>query len=144
MAEVFGIVSGAIGVAGIAVQIIQSVQKLKLFLSKLRFVHAHLEELLDELDLLATLISQSDYPGPSELVGAIERDASTPLACCEKAAKSILAVVDNVQGGFKRGQKHGTKASVKFILNEKQIEENLRKLERAKSMLVLAQQCLLQ
>lgn len=51
MAEILGSVSGAVGVAGFALQIVGTVQKLKAFASKLKFAHKNLDDLLEELNL---------------------------------------------------------------------------------------------
>ena len=144
MAEALGVAAGAIGIAGFTIQIVETVQKLKSFVSKVKFAHAQLEDLLDELDLLATLISQADGIEASNSLSSSEPTSKTPLYCYEKATKSILCVLHDVQKMVEGGQKHNTWASVKFVLKEKQIEDNLKRLERAKSMLLLAQQSLMQ
>ena len=141
MAEVLGIVAGFAGIAGLAIQITETVQKLKSFVTKTGAAHRQLEDLLDELDLLATLISQSDQ---SEFFTDVDNRSRAPLYCCEKAARNISSVLNNVQTIFEGHEMRGVRASLRLVLKEKQIEESLRKLERAKSMLLLAKQYIFQ
>ena len=142
MAEVLGGVSGIISVAGFALQILESVQKLKRFLSKVKHAHSQLEDLLDELNLYACLVSECEAASTATFASRLP--SRTPLRCCERAAKLIATVLNDVQSGAQGSRKRGAWAGIKFVIKEQKIEENLRKLERAKSMLVLANQCLLQ
>lgn len=88
MAELLGAISGIVGIAGLAVQIVDNTKKLREFCSKLKHANAHMEDLLDELDLLATLIAQfSHVEGPDLL--SVPSDIQTPTKCCQKAARII-------------------------------------------------------
>lgn len=100
MAEILGVVTGVVGVAGFAIQIVDTVQKLKYFASKLKHANAQLDDLLDELDLLATVIAQSDYTEEPSSTSGPGATSQTPLHCCEKAAQNIAAVANNIQKGL--------------------------------------------
>ena len=143
MAELLGVAASVVGIGAFAVQIIENVQKLRRGIVTLTHSQAHLESLLDELDLLATLISQLDYTRPADL-DIVDNRWRVPFCCCSKAADNVLAVLRDVQTGFDRTRMKKASVKIKFVLKEKEIKAHMNKLERAKSMLIIAQQTLLQ
>ena len=140
MAEVLGIVSGAVGLAGFAVQILDSVQKIRNLSLKLKHSHSRLAGLLDELELLSTLLPHCESNTAGVALQFPDCGRHTPFTCCNQATNNVLHVLKNIKGGFQRSKAHSRKASLKFVLQEEHVEHNLRKLERDKSLLLLAQQ----
>ena len=161
MAEVLGVAAGAVGLAGFAFQIIDSASKIRDFCSNVKNAPKDLVVLLEEISLFSFLVAdlaqgeqqlQQDVQAqsltltltgqqqPTESQVAIIR--ATEL--CRQAAAELESLLTELGENF---QKKGTRlvlASIKFALRRKQVTQGLQRLDRAKSLLSLAQQCLLQ
>ena len=85
---------------------------------------------------------------PSSLLRgqSLPRSAAVERATglCQQAATQITTVLKSLQDGLQKKRVRQTVAAVKFAFQEKQIMRGLQKLERAKPLLSLAQQHLLQ
>ncbi|MCJ1380958.1 hypothetical protein MMC17_004067 [Xylographa soralifera] len=144
MAEVLGVVASGITIAGLAIQIASSVQQILDFWASMKGAPADIHNLLEELDLLAEILSSVD--GNTDSTDHDEtslRQSATLKAAryCQNAASCIDAVVTDLSDGFAmpRGRRHWT--AVKAVLKDKKMIKCLQRLERAKTMLSLAQQC---
>ena len=142
MAEVLGIVSGACGIAAFSLQIIDGTRKLRHFCSKLKHARLQFEELLDELDVVAHLIGQLEDLESTPVPSSSDPMALEPYNYCQKASKNVLSVLKSIEETLPRDQGKTRGVVVKLLLREKQIEEAFRKLERAKSNLMIAEQYL--
>ena len=144
MAEVLGVVAGGISIVSFAIQIASSVQQILDFWASMKGAPQNVQNLLEELDLLAEILSMVNGN-----IGIIDNDETSPrhiatlkaARYCQSAAKCIDAVVKDLSDGFAmpRGRRHWT--AVKAVLKDKKMSECFRRLERAKTMLSLAQQC---
>ena len=150
MAEVLGVSAGVVGLAGFTLQILDSTAKLRHFCSSSKEAPENLSLLLEEVALFSDLVSElADEEqrlsivsqGPHSAQPAAVKRAT---AFCQRAASHTILVLASFQNVL---QKKGTRqalAKIRFALNEKQVTQSLEQLERAKSLLSLAQQCLLQ
>ena len=136
MAEILGIVSGTVGVAGFAIEILDSIRKLRVFCSKVKHAHARLEDLLNEVQFLASFITdlgQLDIPFEPRGVAQLASEN------CRRASEIVAQVLFKVHASLSRNKRSGRWSSLKLVMQENDVQDNLNRLERAKSMLLIAQ-----
>ncbi|MCJ1438870.1 hypothetical protein MMC27_008260 [Xylographa pallens] len=141
MAEVLGVVASGISIAGLAIQIASSVQQILDFWASMKGAPTDIQTLLEELDLLAEILSTVDGNTDNDETSPRQNTTLKAAQYCQNAASCIDAVVKDLSDGFAmpRGRRHWT--AVKAVLKDKKMVKCLQRLERAKTMLSLAQQC---
>ncbi|KAK5120303.1 hypothetical protein LTR85_006509 [Meristemomyces frigidus] len=133
MAEAFGVAAGAIGVAGFALQLGESIAKIKSFCDRVRDAPIELQEYVEELEITRKMIKKIDAEAPC---GSMDRALlQESLALCREAIKRITAVADQLEKGMLRKR---YRTSIKMILKEEVIARMLQKLARAKEDLHMA------
>ena len=162
MAEVLGIAAGAAGLAGFAVQCLDSAQKTKDFLSGVKNAPKNLSLLLDEIQVTSALIAdtakseqqrqQQDLQLYSLATGSSGHPQTTSIQVvvlratgfCQQASVQLEGLLKGLNDGLQRKGLRQRFAPLNYMLHKTQVEQGLQRLERAKSLLSLAQQCLLQ
>ncbi|MCJ1399660.1 hypothetical protein MMC11_002862 [Xylographa trunciseda] len=141
MAEVLGVVASGISIAGLAIQIASSIQQILDFWSSIKGAPTDLQNLLEELGLLAEILSTVDDDTDNDETSPRQNAAVKAARYCQNAASCIEAVVRDLSEGLAvpRGRRHWT--AIKTVLKDKKMSKCLQRLERAKTMLSLAQQC---
>ena len=141
MAEVLGVVASGISIAGLAIQIASSVQQILDFWASMKSAPSDIQILLEELNLLAEILSTVDCDTDNDKTSPRQNSTLKAAQYCRNAASCIDAVVKDLSDGFAmpRGRRHWT--AVKAVLKDNKMAKCLQRLERAKTMLSLAQQC---
>jgi len=134
MAEVLGVVASGLSVGSFAIQVVDSVQKLRNFWNSIKDAPDNIKALLEELDTLGRIIILEDQGQAS----------SEARLHCQSAASKVTAVVKDLEGVFGTAKRARYWAKVKAALEEKKLEKCLKRLERAKLSLILAKQCYFQ
>lgn len=141
MAEVFGVITGAISVGSLAIQIIDSIHKLRSFCAAVRDAPACISDVLEELEILSdTLlhICQDDEFNQAAADSGLQRS----LTYCNRVADELHSIMRDFTRCFNIGTKAKmTWSKVKFALKKNDIRDLLGRLERAKSILSIAIQC---
>lgn len=135
MAEVLGAVSGAIGVAGVAVQFAEGIKKICDFCKdvkdapeELRYEAEQLELLSHVLDGLDTMLQQHpEATGPN---GGLSR----ALQACRRGQAEMVALLAELESSVSR-----KRGAVRFVLKKVDIRKHLSRIERAKTSLIIAQ-----
>ena len=140
MAEVFSVATGAIGVVGVAGQVIDGVRKLSQFCSEVSGVPKKLTYLTEELHDLATFLVELWLEEPEAGEDIAVLGYRKAYQRCHKAAGDIASVVLSLQQGLRGRKVRQTWSAVKAALKEKELKDGFEKLERAKTMLSLVQQ----
>ena len=158
MAEVLGVAAGAIGLAGFALQVVDSANKLRNFCSSVKNIPKDLSILLEEITAFSNLVAdlandeQRNFQSPSLVSAPVEQQQRPDwqaaviqaIDFCREAAVQLEHVLKDLHYGVQKKGVCQAMATVKVILREKQVMQGVQRLERAKSLLSLAQQCLLQ
>ena len=142
MAEILGVVSGTVGIAGSAIQILDSICKLRVFCSKIKHANARLEDLLNEVHFLASLVVDLGELEATDASFNPRGVAQLAGENCRRASDVVAQVLFNVEAKLSRTEHSGHLSSLKLVIQENDIQDNLNRLERAKSMLLIAQHCL--
>ena len=141
MAEVLGIIASGVSIASIATQIVGSVQQILDFWSSIRDAPTDIQDLLEEVQLLANLLLELDDNDNDHSGSSRQPTATKAAQYCKNAANSIDAVIKDLADGFAMSKGRRRWTAVKAVLKEKKMAKSLQRLERAKMMLSLAQQC---
>lgn len=145
MAEVIGIVSGAITFATVVAQISKSITSIKDCWSQIRDAPEELQELIAELeiyDLILREIEQNLSSGP--LANAIEMSEHSfqSLKICKKAAESLRVISKDLAKDFRPSSRlRRSYSSVKTVLQKSKVEKYKARLSNSVRLLSLSQQC---
>ena len=142
MAEVLAVVGSGVSIASIAIQIVENIGKLSDIWSSIRGAPENINALLEDLAQLANLLAVVDeniecYKPTTRVQSALTQAKND----CQEVADSIKEVVKDLADGLaaSRGRRRWT--AVKATLKEKSIVRHQKRLESAKSTLVIALQC---
>ncbi|KIW29160.1 uncharacterized protein PV07_04996 [Cladophialophora immunda] len=142
MAEVLGVVAGGAGLASLALQLFEVSQKLHELRANIRDAPADVREILDEVDLLRTVLSQ--YLNVS---GVADTHRLPPTLVQKQALDHcfrVLSVLHNIAQELETTMRNSSSkrlinwAKVEAVFNRKRFVKLQTALERAKSTLVLA------
>ncbi|KAJ5798310.1 uncharacterized protein N7503_007606 [Penicillium pulvis] len=145
MAEVIGIISGAITFATVVAQISKSIFQIKECWSQIRDAPEELQELIAELeiyDLILREIEQSLSLGP--LANAIGTSAhlSRSLEICKKAAERLQVISNELAKDLSPSSRvRRSYSSFKTVLQKSKVEKYKAKLSNSIRLLSLSQQC---
>jgi len=143
MAEVFGVVAGGLGVASLAIQIVENLTKVINFCESIKEALTDIQRLLLELQILSNVISgiqlvyeKHSLPETSEAVTRI----------CLGLVRHDIGKLTNLSLELERKLNSGkritrTWARVQTVLSESKIAVLRAHLERAKSGLQSLQSC---
>lgn len=135
MAEIFGAVASGIGIAGVAAQAIDGIQKLQIFCNDIRDAPEEIKYMADELEILLRTIANIETQ--------IQRNASTcqnlnPMAALHSIHQSVNSLNDVIQKLNLEIAHKRTLGSIKTAWKKKALEAHFEKIEKSKTSLVLA------
>jgi hypothetical protein len=145
MAEVIGIVSGAITFATVVAQISKSIIQIKDCWSQIRDAPEEMQELISELEiyhLILRQIEQNLSSGP--LANATEKSEHSfqSLEICKKAAKSLQLISKDLVNDLRPCSRvRRPYSSFKMVLQRSKVERYKAKLSNSVRLLSLSQQC---
>ncbi|GAB7324195.1 hypothetical protein MBLNU13_g07558t2 [Cladosporium sp. NU13] len=134
MAEAFGVAAGAFGVVSLSIQLAESVQKVKGFYANVRNAPPKLADLADEIGEMSDLIKELEQQ--HRPVGFV----ATPLMqrCIESSRKAVEYFAIFSSELEARVTTRRLRGGIRFALSQDEISRILSRMERAKTMLVLA------
>lgn len=140
MAEVIGIVSGAITLATVVVQIGQAIITLKGCYDDLQDAPDDLRNLVEEIELLGFILADIEKDLAQNPNLALEKSqiALQSLKFCEKAANDLEAVCVDIFRETKASTR--LRRSFKTVIQKGKIEKYMNHLQRVIQLLSLSQQ----
>ena len=145
MAEILGVVASGAGVTSLGLQILENVDKLVEFFSRVQDAPSEVRFILEEVAILGNvLVEYSRHQqlwGPKESTSKARAQA---ILHCETASKYLSAVVTELEAGMRASKWQLKWFSLLTALKAKKLTSLMAKLERAKSTLALAQLLYLQ
>jgi hypothetical protein len=136
MAEI-GVIASGMGVASLAIQLTDSILKLKDFMDSVKEAPEEIKHLIEEIDMLGTLLSEIETSIPN---GGSEPDSPSMRKCweqCSRALRVLEAIVQELHRDIERGRRLG---SFKAVLRKGAIERLKDRLKSAQIMLLMAHQ----
>jgi len=138
MAEIFGVATGAFGIASLAIQLVESTKKLKVFCDDLQNAPQEIQGLIGDLERFASLLETIASSSQMQ-----EHALSTPQACllngslgsCKRSAEQILVVVRDMEDNVARRKRIG---AIRVALKKDLLDKYVRRLEQAKTSLALS------
>ncbi|KEF57133.1 uncharacterized protein A1O9_07323 [Exophiala aquamarina CBS 119918] len=139
MAEVLGIVAGGAGLASLAIQILDDVQKIRELYNAIRDAPSEFQSLLDEIQLLSMVVSlfareSAQLKSDHEIAVA----QSQIVRHCQGIHDELRPILAQLTNSLVSRKRSVSWISVKSVFQRRKIDQMLMKLERAKSTLVLA------
>jgi hypothetical protein len=139
MAEALGIVSSAFAVVSLAVQVAESIEKLKTFCSLIQGAPDDIRLAVDELETLSMVLEDVDRNVQQQvfLDPRVKTVVLRSYRLCKNSSDGLRTLVDSLQAGLAAGKKRGI---LKIALKKDMIEDFRKRLESAKATMLLANQ----
>lgn len=142
MAEVLGVVTSAIAVSQLTVQILSGIKRLHTFLGYAKGAPHSIADDLQELELLGDLLTELQVNFPSnELSASSLATMEKCVQLCGQAADNITAIVTELEKGLGRRKILRQWTAIQATLRKGELDEFQNRLSRAKSLLSLAVNC---
>lgn len=137
MAEVFGVVSGAVGAAGVAFQFAEGIRKLYQFCKDIRDAPEEIRDSLNQLQPLSYIldaIAADLQKHPIHL--ATHSGLPAVLEACRQGEVQMTALLKEIKSGMDQKKKL---ASLRAVWKKNEVKKFMDRIERAKTSLLLAQ-----
>jgi hypothetical protein len=139
MAEILGVVASGAGVTSLGLQIIENVDKLLEFFSRLHDAPNEVRFILEEVTILGNILVEcSRHQQPLGSNDSTSKARAQAILHCETASKYLSAIVTELEAGMRVSKWQLKWFSVLTALKAKKLDALMAKLERAKSTLALA------
>lgn len=140
MAEVFGVVSGDLGVVSLVIQIADSIKQLKDFCDLVKEAPDEVRLALGEVEVLSLVLQdiEQSMHDQSTCVPAIEAAVRKSLHLCRVSNDALMSVAKGLNGDIAGGKRW---SSFKAALKKDSLMKFRARLEGAKMTLMLANQC---
>ena len=136
MAEPLSVVASGMGVAAFALQLAQSVTKIKKFCADVKNAPGELQEILDQIENISTIMARLGREETHSPSSSMNEDIlQGSLQICQKAVDRISALASDLQDEMKSRR---LRTSVRTVLKQDTIEKMLAKLDRSKTDLHIA------
>jgi len=135
MAEVFGVAAGVVGVASLAIQLADSVKKLKEFCDSVKNVPTEVKETIEEIELLSSVLTTLDgsiTPGATN-----QQDLKKCVDLCRRGIEQISVFAKAFEDRLLSGKRS---AAIKVVFRMEKMKIPMERLERGKATLLLAHQ----
>lgn len=145
MAEIIGVISGAITLGGVAVQLASSIKQLKDCWEQIRDAPDDIKWLIRDIEIFGLVLTDVEHDsalgsGPSSLANS--KAAMQSLRLCKEATRELeILVKDLAQDIDSPSQFQRSYAAVKMTLQKSRIEKYRSRLRNVTSLLMLSQQC---
>ncbi|KAK5138134.1 hypothetical protein LTR08_004829 [Meristemomyces frigidus] len=141
MAEILGIFSAAVGVASFALDLAESIKKLKDFCTRVADAPKSLHETITEMEVLGDMLGYLD-PTLDSLPSSIEaQKLKRCIELCRIGLERITAVTKELDRKMTKKRRW---ISVRYAFKKADMQEMAQKLEQGKTSLILAQQMCIQ
>ncbi|KAI9743630.1 MAG: hypothetical protein M1818_002946 [Claussenomyces sp. TS43310] len=139
MAEVFGIVGGGVGVASLAIQITDSIRKLKGFCSLVKDTPEEVRLAIEEVEILSEVLTDIERGAQdgSARLPSIRSAVTRSIQLCRVSNDGLRTLAQDLSANSGDGKRWPT---IKAALNRDKLERFRGRLESAKTTLLLANQ----
>ena len=137
MAEVVGVVASGISIGSLVIQLFESVQKLHRFWKLVDSAPKGIGNLIEELQILGSVFNElMTAPGNNQILSS--QSIQLCLQYCRRVLDELEPIVFRLHNDLS-GSKHRKQwASLKSALWKEDIRDITERLERSKTMLIIA------
>jgi hypothetical protein len=137
MAEL-GVISGSLGMVSLAIQVAESVKKVKGFLDSVKEAPEEIRYILRQIEALGLVLSNCDTEEDERLVSeAVSASIETSKTFLIRAGEALEMAVKDLEIEIRKGKKMG---SFKAVLKQGIIDRLRQRLRDAQDLLVLSNQ----
>ncbi|KAH6669557.1 hypothetical protein B0J14DRAFT_432565, partial [Halenospora varia] len=139
MTETLGVAASGMAVISLAMQVAQSLKKLKDFCSLIASAPTEILLALDEIEALSLILEDID----NSMQESLFSDARTKLVLlrsyklCRSSGETLKVLVEEMDEALQKGRKRG---GLKYAMKQSVLDSVRRRLESTKGMLILANQ----
>jgi hypothetical protein len=137
MAEL-GVISSSLGIVSLAIQVADSIMRLKNFLDSVREAPEEIKYIVRQIEALGMVLSGSDTEDDEE---GLSEAVSVPMRNCKmflsEAARGLETVLKELEEGIGKRKKMG---SFKAVIKQGIIDRLRQRLRDAQDLLVLSNQ----
>jgi hypothetical protein len=145
MAELIGIVSGAITFATVVAQISKSIIQIKDCWGQILDAPNEMQELIAELEIYDLILRETEQnlsSGPLANTKEMDGHSFRSLEVCKKAAESLQTISKDLANDLRpSGCLRRTYSSLKVVLQKSKVEKYKARLSNSIRLLSLSQQC---
>lgn len=141
MAELLATVASGMSVVSLAIQVAESIKKLKDFYDLMKDAPGEIRRIIEEVETLSLILEDVDRDMQQQLFLDPRTKATMMRSyrlCRSSSSEALGALVAELEEHFIWGKKRG---SFKVAMKQDKIEAIQRKLESAKATMLLANQC---
>lgn len=139
MAEVaLGVAGSVVGIASLAIQLFNSVAKIKAFVDDVKDASQDIAEMLEQLELLSGMIQDiavDEKAHPDVFENSVQLKRC--LRLCNDAVQLMTVLEKDLAASVKKRRVRG---SLKAIFRASEVEKLAKRLDKAQSSLILAYQ----
>ena len=139
MAEGIAVAASGVSIVSLALQILGGIKQLSDLWSSIKDAPKDINNLLNELELIASILMMVDECHEPTTPAKSTLDQAKKY--CQDAANSMNEVVKELKDGLETTGGKRRWAAMKAALKKEKLVQYRRRLEGAKSMLAIAQQC---
>ena len=147
MAEVIGVVASGISIAGLVVQIAQSVMKLKSYWNDFKEAPEEIRSMVEEIESVYLLLCDIEEDQRRNPISKIVLDTTSTSRCldhCRRGADSLKRIVDELNVEIDAPNLLRRKwASVMVVMKRDKMAKYKSRVEKAIQVLTLSHQCYL-
>jgi hypothetical protein len=139
MAELLGVVSNGMAVVSIAIQVAESIEKLKSFYSLIQSAPEDILFAIEELETLSMVFEEVDRSMQQQLFldPRVKVTVLRSLRLCRSSGDGLKSLVNGLHAEVMKRKRRG---SFKVALKAEKIKDFVKKLENTKGMMILANQ----
>ena len=140
MAEILAVAASGMSVVSLAIQITESIQKLKDFSDNIKNAPVEIRLALDEVEILSLVLEDIDQSIQQELFLSplIQTAVMKSLRLCRVTGEALTSLVKEMEANMDVGKKRG---ALKFAMKKEKLDHFRQMLENAKLTILLANQC---
>lgn len=140
MAEVFGIITGGVGVVSLAIQLADSIKKLRDFCDLVKEAPGEVRLALDEVELLSYVLQdiEQGLQGNGACSSSVDVAVTRSIRFCQTANGALKLLAEELHNEMASKKRW---ASLKAASKSDRLVKLRCQLERAKTTLMLANQC---
>lgn len=135
MADMFGVIASAAGIAGVAGQTLDGIQKLQTFCRDVRDAPEEIQNMADELEHLFAAITHIDTQIQRNARLYCDFNPMATLRYVRRSAETTDAIVREMNNEISRNRRLG---SLRMAWNRKTLDAYMTKIQRAQGLLALA------
>jgi hypothetical protein len=140
MAEVLAVIASGMSVVSLAIQVAENISKLKGFYDLMQNAPEDVQLALDEVEVLSLILEDIDRSLQQELFlsPSLKIAVMKSLRLCQVSGEALRSLAKDMESSVMTGKRRG---AFKFAMKKDKVDLFKKKVDSAKSAMLLANQC---